>query len=181
MINISDFNRQDTLKNGLAVTIRAMRPDDREKVAAAIRELDRDSLYFRLFTYRSEFTAKELDRILSVDPAREAALLVTVGAGADEIVIGSGRYVASAAGGAGRTAEVAFIVEEDYHGLGIAGRLLAHLIDCARQQGIVALEADVLSENRAMLSVFARSGLPMQQRRDGGVMHVTLSLNAPPA
>ena len=27
-----------------------------------------------------------------------------------------------------------------------------------------------------MLAVFAKSGLPMQQRREGGVVHVTLSL-----
>jgi hypothetical protein len=29
--------------------------------------------------------------------------------------------------------------------------------------------------------VFAKSGLPMQQRREGGVVHVTLSLRDDPA
>jgi GNAT superfamily N-acetyltransferase len=68
------------------------------------------------------------------------------------------------------------VVEEDYHGLGIASRLLTHLTDLARRRGIVAFEAYVLAGNKAMLGVFARSGLPMQQRRDGGVVHITLSL-----
>ena len=172
----NDFAHRETLRNGLAVTIRSLRPDDRERIVAAFRQLDRESIYTRFFSYRTELTEPALDRAMRVDPQREAALVVTVGSGDDEVIIGSGRYVASGPPGTERTAEVAFMVEEDYHGLGIAGRLLAHLADIARGQGIAALEAEVLAENRAMLSVFARSGLPMQQRRDGGVMHVTLAL-----
>jgi hypothetical protein len=34
----------------------------------------------------------------------------------------------------------------------------------------------VLAENEPMLAVFRRSGLPMQLRRDGSVLHVTLAL-----
>jgi RimJ/RimL family protein N-acetyltransferase len=83
--------------------------------------------------------------------------------------------------GAARTAEIAFVIEEDYHGLGIAGRLLGHLAEIAGEKGIAAFEADVLAENKAMLAVFARSGLPMQKRRDGGTIHLTLSLRDDPA
>jgi len=36
--------------------------------------------------------------------------------------------------------------------------------------------AEVLPGNKAMLAVFARAGLPMRQRREGGVVHVTLDL-----
>ncbi len=167
------FVRRETLKSGLGVTIRSMRPDDRQRIAAAFRLLDRESIYTRLFSYRSELSEADLDRVMKVDPAREVALLVTIGEGDHEVVIGSGRCVASGAPG---TAEVAFLVEEDFHGLGIASRLLAQLAEIARARGIATLEADVLADNAAMLSVFARSRLPMKQRRDGGVMHITLDL-----
>ncbi len=169
------FAWAEKLRNGLAVTIRPLRPDDRERIAAAARLLDRESIYTRFFAYR-EITEAALDRVMTVDPDREVALLVTTGTGADEIVIGSGRYIALSAAGAGRSAEVAFMVEEDYHGLGIAGRLLARLADIARARGITEFVAEVLAENRAMLSVFARSGLPMRQRREDGVVHVSLDL-----
>ena len=56
------------------------------------------------------------------------------------------------------------------------GRLLAHLSAIARDRGIARFEADVLAENKAMLVVFERSGLPMRKSRDGGVLHVTLDL-----
>ncbi|TMH62765.1 MAG: GNAT family N-acetyltransferase [Betaproteobacteria bacterium] len=71
---------------------------------------------------------------------------------------------------------MAFTVEEDYQGKGLAGRLIGHLIGIARQLGIARFEADVLSGNTAMLAVFARSALPMHQRREGGVVHITLAL-----
>ena len=93
-----------------------------------------------------------------------------------ETVIGSGRYVVSGAEHGERSAEVAFIVEEDYHGLSIAGRVLKYLAEIAREHEIASFEADVLAENGSMLAVFERSGLPMQKRREGGTFHITLSL-----
>jgi GNAT superfamily N-acetyltransferase len=171
-----DFTCAETLRNGLAVTIRGMHPDDRDKVAAAIGKLDQESVYSRLFSNRRELTAAGLDRVMTVDPGHDVALLVTRGSGAEEIVIGSGRYVAAGEPDAERTAEVAFVVDESHRGLGIAGRLLHHLAEIARRRGIVAFEADVLAGNRAMLGVFSHSGLAMRQRRDGDVVHITLSL-----
>jgi GNAT superfamily N-acetyltransferase len=166
----------DTLKNGLAVTIRHLRADDRERIAAAIRELDRESIYLRLFGYRGQLTEAGLDRVMRFDPASEIVLVVTTNTPSGEMVIGSGRYVVAGARAGKTVAEVAFMVEEDYHRLGIAGRLLRHLAGIARAHGVAAFEADVLSENRSMLAVFARSGLPMTRRPDGGTTHVELAL-----
>jgi len=176
MTNPADYRASETLKNGLAVAIRALRGDDRERVANAIRELDRESIYMRLFSYRNLLTEAALDRIMHFDPESEVVLIVTRGSGADEVVIGSGRYIVGAGERGKRSAEVAFMVEEDYHGLGIAGRLLKHLAAVARSQGITALDATVLAENKPMLAVFARSGLPMRKRNEGGEVQVTLAL-----
>lgn len=178
MTDVREHSWNATLKNGVAVTIRDLRPDDRERVAKAFRNLDRESIYTRFFSYRSELTEAGLDRIMRFDSEREVVLVVTIGAGADETVIGSGRYVVSGAEQGERSAEVAFMVEEDYHGLGIAGRVLRHLAEIAREHGIASLEAEVLAFNVAMLAVFERSGLPMQKRREGGTVHVTLSLRS---
>ena len=171
MANPRDYVAAETLKNGLAVTIRALRPDDRERIAKAIRELDSQSIYLRVFSHR-KLTEAGLDRIMKFDPAAEIALLATIGRGTDETVIGSGRYVVSQP----RVAEVAFTVEEDYHGQGIASRLLRHLARVARTQGIDTFEADVLAENRPMRVVFEKTGWPMQTRREGGTLHITLTL-----
>ena len=176
MIDPRAYTCAETLRNGLAVTIRHLRSDDRERMARAVRQLDRESIYTRLFSYRNELTEAGLDRIMRIDPEHEVALIVTTGTGEDEIVIGSGRYILSSQAGEERTAEIAFVVEEDYQGLGIASRLMRHFTRIAREHDIATFEADVLAENNSMLAVFARSGLPMTKRRAGGTVHVVLSL-----
>jgi GNAT superfamily N-acetyltransferase len=176
MTSPADFCVAETLRNGLAVTVRALQPDDREKIARAVRGLDRESIYTRLFSWRNELTEAGLERIMRFDPAGEVVLIATLGSGVGETVIGSGRYVVRQDAGPTRSAEVAFMVEEDYHGLGVAGRLLRHLAGVARTQGIARFDASVLPGNKAMLSVFARSGLPMQKRTADGEVRIELAL-----
>jgi RimJ/RimL family protein N-acetyltransferase len=164
-----------TLKNGLTVTIRHLRPDDHDAIARAAAALDPETIYTRLFSYRP-VTPAAIDRIMHVDPAHEVALVVVIGTPPAHQVIGSCRLVELDPHEGLRQAEVAFTVAEEHRGQGIAGRLLGHLIDIARARGIDALEADVLSINRSMLHVFEHCGLPMHTHHEGTSVHLTLSL-----
>ena len=166
-----------TLRNGLVVSIRRIRKDDRERLLRAFRSLDRETVYTRFFGYVAEISDEELDRATETDPRRQVALVVTIGDGDDEVIIGGGRYVVIE--GPQRIAEIAFTVDEDYQGLGIASLVLRKLIEIGRGFGLSRFEADVLGSNAAMLRVFARTGLRMDQRREDGVIHVGLSLAEP--
>jgi len=154
------------------VTFRAIRPDDRDRVREAYSRLSPEAIYLRAFRYKKDLSESELARITDVDFEREVALVVTIGAGAQEGVIGGGRYVSTNKA----AAEVAFTVDERYRGLGIASRLLKHLAAIARGRGIARFDAEVLANNQPMLAVFARSGLPMERRREGSVVGVALTL-----
>ena len=167
----------DTLRNGTAVTIRAIRPEDKTRLISAFKHLDPESVYSRFFHYVRELTDQDLRRATEIDFDREVVLVVTTHLGDEETVIGTGRYVVCEAADAGRSAELAFIVAEDYRGLGIASRLLRHLVQIGRQQNVSRFEANVLSRNQAMLRVFAGSGLPMQQQHKGSEVQVTLFLD----
>jgi GNAT superfamily N-acetyltransferase len=161
MIDARNYAVEDTLRNGTSITIRAVRSDDRERIARAFRQLEPESVYTRFFGCKKELTAADFARLDAIDFVRQVILVVTTRGSEDKIVIGSGSYVARDADDGTVAAEVAFTVEEDYQGLGIAGRLLRHLVEIARERGITRFEADVLSGNKPMLAVFARSGLPM--------------------
>lgn len=176
MVDARNYNVSETLKNGTVVTVRAIRPDDRERVAGAFGNLERESVYTRLFRYKDALTEADIKGITDVDFENVVALVMTKGQGEDETIIGGGRYFAYNAPGGLRNAEVAFIVEEDYHGLGIAGKILGHLTGIARNKGIAAFEADVLPGNKAMLRVFAKSGLPVKETREDDLVHVTMAL-----
>lgn len=111
-----------------------------------------------------------------MDFDRNVSLLVTVPSGDDEIVIGGASYISIGADPPERSAEVAFTIEKDYQGLGVASMLMKRLVSIARERGLTRFEADVLGHNRAMLSVFNASALPMTQVSEGNVIHVTMSL-----
>jgi GNAT superfamily N-acetyltransferase len=153
------------------ITIRAVRPDDKEGIVKAFRALDRRSVYLRFFSYRKELSEEELRRVTGCDGVSEAVLVATVGSGDQETIVGLGGYVRS-----GAAADIAFAVEEDFQGRGIAGRLLQRLAHIARANGITRFEADVLAENTPMLTVLRHSGLAMRASQGQGVVHATLSL-----
>ncbi|MCG3189277.1 MAG: Acetyltransferase Pat [Burkholderiaceae bacterium] len=173
------FSLASKLRNGTPVTIRAARADDRERLVAAFRKLEPGTIYTRFFSFVREIPAQALGLIEAVDFDTVGALVVTLGAGDDEAVIGGASYVVCERDAGGKTAEVAFTIEEDYQGQGLASQLLALLTALARRHGITRFVADVLEGNRPMLSVFERCGLPtMQRRSEGGVVHLTLDLGA---
>jgi RimJ/RimL family protein N-acetyltransferase len=176
----SPFSQQVLLRNGTPVLIRVTLPEDRDKVVAAFNELEPNSVYTRFFGMRKELSAAELDRITASDFVNFVSLAAMVGSGADETLVGGASYVALPSADGARVAEVAFTIEEDYQGQGLAGKLLAGLVGIARQHGIARFEADVLAGNAAMLSVFERSGLPLTKARDGGVIHVVMDLRQDP-
>ncbi len=173
MIDARNYSVTETLRNGLEVRIRAARPDDSDPLIEAFHKLDPESVYLRFFGPKKEFSAAELKRFREADFDTRVILLCTVQEAGREIVIATGTY--ARAGDA--TAEVAFIVEEDYHRLGIARRLLTHLGKIATAGGIRTFTAEVLPHNTAMLGVFGRCGWPMTTHSADGVTHITLDLN----
>ena len=166
----------DTLRDGTPVSIRAIRRDDSGRVLKAFAKLGRASIYTRFFTYKKVLTGVDLKQITDVDFDRVIALVVTTSAGNEETMIAGGRYIVDDGQGPSHSAEVAFTTDDDYQGRGIARLLLGHLVQIAREKGVSQFEADVLAVNQPMLTVFRRSGLPMQQHCDGSAIHVTLSL-----
>jgi RimJ/RimL family protein N-acetyltransferase len=174
--NASPHSEQAVLRNGTPVQIRVALPEDREKVVAAFNQLEADSVYTRFFSMRKELSATELDRFSATDFVNFVGLVAVVGSGADETVIGGATYVVLPSAGGPRAAEVAFTIEEDYQGQGLAGKLFAMLADIARQHGIDRFEDDVLAGNAPMLRVFERSGLPLTKTREGSVTHVVMDL-----
>ena len=178
MADPRNYYVRETLKDGTPVTIRAIRKDDKKSILDAFRALDRETVYRRFFSPKEDLTGAELEQVTDVDFRQVVALVAIVSqADGEEIVIGDGRYAADQREKPER-AELGFLVAEPYRGRGIATLLLRHLARIAQDAGLSAFEADVLAYNTPMLAVFRRSGLPISRRREGNIIHVTLSLSS---
>ena len=95
MTDVRNYHVEDELKDGLPVTIRAVRADDWAGISAAFKSLDAEAIYTRFFTYKKTLSDAELKQITDVDFDRVVALIVTTDADGLETLVGGGRYVAA--------------------------------------------------------------------------------------
>ena len=162
----------ETLRNGERIEIRALRPQDRDDLMAAVNRTSSESLYRRFFAVRRHFTETEESFYLDVDFVSHVALVALAEENGQQSIVAGGRYVVSEPG----QAEVAFTVVDKYQGRGLGAALLRHLAMIARQAGLHELVAYVLPDNRAMLKVFEKSGLKYTATREAGSLYVKLGL-----
>jgi RimJ/RimL family protein N-acetyltransferase len=173
MSGASEYSAVEPLRDGRRVEIRALKPDDREGLVAAVGRTSDQSLYRRFFGAKRDFSEREIAFFLNVDFVNHVALVAVLEEDGRPVIIAGGRYVVVQPG----KAEVAFAVVDRYQGQGIGAALLRHLTAIARAAGLKELIAEVLPENTAMLKVFEKSGLHVSTRREPRVVHVALALS----
>jgi GNAT superfamily N-acetyltransferase len=168
----ASYAAAETLRDGRALDIRAFRPGDKAELEAAVGGVSTQTLYRRFFTVKRHFSEREREFFLNVDFVDQVALMAWAEEAGRKVIAGGGRYVVVAPG----KAEVAFMVVDRYQGQGIGAALLRHLAAVARAAGLHELMAEVLPENKPMLKVFAKSGLPMTTINQHEVVQVSLKL-----
>jgi GNAT superfamily N-acetyltransferase len=159
-----------TVANGATYHLRPIRSDDDEKLVKFHARLSFNSIYCRYFSLHPVLSANEVKHFTQVDYVNRLALVVEDG---DELVaVGRyDRYPEST------TAEVAFVVRDDYQHLGLGHRLLDALAQAAWERGITDFSAETMSSNRDMLSVFRHSGFPVTTSSEFNEISVRFSIN----
>jgi GNAT superfamily N-acetyltransferase len=162
----------ETLRVGRQLEIRALRPDDRAGLLAAVGRSTAESLYRRFFSPKRDFTEEEIAYFVNIDFVNHVALVAVLEEGGRSVIAGAGRYIVVKPG----KAEVAFIVVDRYQACGVGSALMRHLAKLARDAGLQELIAAVLAGNQSMLRVFHKSGLRLSTKREAEVVHVVLQL-----
>lgn len=165
------------LRDGAAMRLRPIRPDDGPGLLSLYDRLSSESLYFRFFAVPDKDRGKA-EYLTHVDYDRRYAVVAEMAG----VIVGVARWerLADRPG----HAEVAFTVADEYQGRGLGGALFRRLVALARPRGITVFEAEVLKNNERMLRLFARSGLPSAARDQGNVLTILLTLDqtgSPPA
>jgi GNAT superfamily N-acetyltransferase len=172
MMQAATYSVAETLRDGRPVMLRALKPEDRDAMLAAVGRVGAQSLYRRFFGAKRGFSEAEVDFFVNVDFVRHVALVAVINERRNDTIVGGGRYIVTQDG----TAELAFAVVDEYQGQGIGTLLLRHLIVIARDNGLERLVAEVLPENAPMLAMFRKWGFTL--KRSGGAVHVALDLKA---
>src|SRR5262245_62548003 len=141
--DLRDYAVEEILRDGGSIHVRAIRPDDRERLVEHFHRLSARSVHFRFMGMKRGLSAGDLDYFTRPDFVHHIALVATLREGGAERIIGVGRYVADDEDAA---AEVAFAVADEHQGRGIGTLLLEHLLRIARGRGITEFRADVLGD-----------------------------------
>jgi RimJ/RimL family protein N-acetyltransferase len=171
-VEVAEYEVAETLRDARPFKIRALRPDDRDGLLAAVGQTSAQSLYRRFFSPRRSFTEEQIAYFVNVDFVAHVALVAVLEENSRRLIIGGGRYIVVQPG----KAEVAFVVVDQYQGQGVGAALMRHLTAIARDAGLKELMAEVLADNVSMLKVFQKSGLRLGTTHEGGVVHVALQL-----
>lgn len=163
------------LDDGRELTIRAIRPEDAPRLQDAMHRMSSETRRLRFFTPMRDLPDALARDLANVDFAARAALVVTLGG--EDAIRAIGRYSRDEDG----AAEVAFAVEDDLQGHGLASLMLQLLAEIALANGFEVLTGDTLAENAAMLAVFRKSGFPMHTVPEHDLLHVTLDISHPVA
>jgi GNAT superfamily N-acetyltransferase len=154
---------------GAKFRLRPIRSEDAEKLVVFHAHLSFDSIYRRYFSLHPVLSADEVRHFTQVDFVDRLALVIEDG----EELVAVGRYDRYPQS---PTAEVAFVVRDDYQHLGLGHRLLGALAEAAWARGITTLCAETMLVNRDMLAVFRHSGFPMTTSSEFGEISVRLSI-----
>jgi acyl-CoA synthetase (NDP forming)/GNAT superfamily N-acetyltransferase len=150
------------LRDGRTAHIRPIRASDAELLVEFYERVSDESKYFRFFSPMPRLSDKDVVRFTQVDHVDRVAFIVLLGGR----MIAVGRYdVVRPA-----EAEVAFLVEDEHQGRGIAQLLLEHLAQAGRERGIERFMAEVLPDNRKMINTFRDAGYRVASQYDEGVM-----------
>ena len=171
------YVRPGTMKNGVEVLYRPIRPEDEPLLIKLHQALSDRTVYLRYFqplklTMR---TAHErLTRICFIDYDREMALVVEhKKEDGNPEIIAIGRLSRLR----GRSdAELAVLVDDRFQYQGLGTELYRRLIEIARDEHLTSVMCTVLNENREMQAICRRLGFHMQADMDDGTIHAELKL-----
>jgi RimJ/RimL family protein N-acetyltransferase len=163
-----------TTKTGQEILLRPIKMSDEPLIKDLFYSLSDNSLYRRFISRRKDMPHERLQEFVIIDYSREISILATLQQDAKEIVVGLGQYSIDPNT---HTAEVAFVVRDDYQNRGIGGELLSYLTYLAKRQGLLGFTAEVLVENRPMLHLFEKMGFFMDRRTEEGVYELRMAFS----
>jgi RimJ/RimL family protein N-acetyltransferase len=172
MPEAAEYSVREHLRDDRPIAIRALRPDDRAGMLAAIGRTSMQSLQRRFFVPKKGFSEQEMAFFLNIDFESHVAIVAEVEEDERPVIAGGGRYIVVQPG----QAEIAFVVVDAYQGQGIGTILMRHLAVLARNAGLKELIAEVLPENTAMLKLFKKFGFRTDAKGSPQVVHLTLQL-----
>lgn len=158
--------------------IRAIRPDDGERLKVYHLGLSDESRYRRFLGVKPRLSDADARYLVEIDGSDHFALVATCPSRDSGAIVAVARFVRVR--DAPDTAEFAIVVGDDFQRQGLAGELMDRLAAAAGERGIRRFRATMLADNIAIRRLMTRlaSG-PVQVLERGRVTELEIELRDP--
>lgn len=159
-----------TLSNGMAVTIRPIKPTDEVQLQDFFYSHSDETIYLRYFRPVRSMPHTTAQTMVNVDYRTRMAFVATLGEIGLERIIGVGRYAAEKEDS--NMVEVAYTAQEDFRRLGLGTILQEHLERHAKRMGFQGAVGYLFEDNLPMLKTFQRRGPYQAEILEDGILRV---------
>jgi acetyltransferase len=167
-----DWERHVTLRDGAAVLVRPIRPEDEALYGPFFAAVTERDLRLRFFAPVKEFSHAFIARFTQLDYGRATAFIALDESSGQ--MLGVVRLHANANYDTG---EYAILLRSDCKGRGLGWLLMQMMIDYARTEGLKTIEGQVLVENAEMLNMCRELGFKIAaDPNDADICVVTLPI-----
>jgi RimJ/RimL family protein N-acetyltransferase len=170
--------RRSRLRDGSAVLVRPILPEDRDRLREGFHRLSPEARYQRFLATVSDLSDAQLRHLTEVDYHDHMAWVALDPGRPDLPVVGVARYIRVE--GHPDVAEVAVTVADGWRGKGVGTLLLELLSEWAWAHGVRTFRAFTFETNDAMIRIFRDIGAHVV-RHDEGVLALDMPVPATPA
>ena len=147
-----------TLKNGVEVTLRPVKPEDEQRFNELFKSLSEESVRFRFFELIKEMSHDTLSRYCNLDYDREIAIVAELPE--DRRIIGVVRLTLDADR---RKGEFAIMVSDSWQRQGLGSKLMDCIIEIANDLKVETIYSYVSLANIKMINLCNKKGFDTKQ------------------
>jgi acetyltransferase len=153
-----------TLKNGQEVLLRPIKPEDEPLWLAMFQSFSEESIRYRFFQTLKDTPHEVRVRYCNIDYDREMAIVAELTEEGRRRILGVGRLSIEPDG---KTGELAFIIGDQWQGLGLGTKMVDYVIEIAKDMGVETVYAVMLPDNYRALNLTKKMGFKLEYLEDG--------------
>lgn len=169
-----DIKTSMLLDDGTKLDFRAVLPTDEPAVRDLLYTLSQQTFYYRFMKKVQKIPHRQIRDFVYIDHRKDVAIAGILPEAHGEEIIAVGRYYLDEKT---NRAEVAFVIRDDWQNRHIGSFLFRHLVNLAKRNGISGFTAEVLRDNRRMLSIFNNCGYQVKSELNDDLYSVKIDFN----
>ena len=168
-----ELEHYNTLRDGTEIFFRPIKPADEPALSEMLYSLSEKSVQTRYMAGTMVFPHSDVQQLANIDYRKDIAIVGVVPGVSEEEIVAIAQYFLDPDG---QSAEVAFLVQDEWQSKGMGTFLLDYITQIAKLRGVKRFFAKVLPNNKPMLAVFHNSGYKINTEFDGEVYNISYDL-----